>query len=188
MEGDFFPGFNIALRGHRDQDKHHLARCFLNALCVPPAANDVWWGRPLRLAGGRSLGVSPGSGPGLMTEQSTKGIGLGKAFLDSREWAYRLRAGNSFDCMLWGFPDFMDSQGPRGVGLPASPQGSEVPFSPGKSLSSPGNPTSFVLFQSILFWAFLRWLWIFLIFLWMSFNFFIFLSFCWISFNRMLSS
>lgn len=152
MEGDFFPGFNIALRGHRDQDKHHLAQCFLNALCVPPAANDVWWGRPLRLAGGLSLGVSPGSGPGLMTEQSTRGIGLGKAFLNSCEWAYRFRAGNSFECMLWGFPDFIDSQAPRGVGLPASPQGSEVPLSPGKSLSSSGNPTSFVLFQSILFY------------------------------------
>ena len=37
------------------------------------------------------------------------------------------------------------------MGLPASPQGSEVPFSPGKSLSS-GNPTSFALFQSILFY------------------------------------
>ena len=100
----FFSGFNIALQGHRDQDKHHLAWCFLNALCVLPAANDVWWGRPLRLAGGRSLGVSPGSGPGLMTEQSTRGIGLGKAFLDSCEWAYRLGAGNSFDCMLLRVP------------------------------------------------------------------------------------
>lgn len=87
-----------------------------------------------------------------MTEQSTRGIELGKAFLNSWEWAYRFRAGNSSECMLRGFPDFIDSQGPRGVGLPASPQGSEVPFSLGKSLSSSGNPASFALFQSIPFY------------------------------------
>ena len=148
--GDFFS--SIVLWGQRDQDKRHLAKYFLNALCHATWSRCFLMGQATRLARGLSLGLSPGSRPGLKTEQSTRGIELGKAFLNSWEWAYRFRAGNSFECMLWGFPDFIDSQGPRGAGLPASPRGSEVPFPPEKSLSSSGNPTSFALFQSILFY------------------------------------
>lgn len=51
-----------------------------------------------------NLGLSPGSEPerraGVVTEQRATGVELGRAFLDSWGWAYRFRAGNSFEHIL----------------------------------------------------------------------------------------